>query len=231
MKQSQIDAIFFDVGNVLVDVDPVRSLKAVAKRSALLGHVHPQVLSAGLLAAYLGAKDFFALSDSFNFGSVQTPEFISRSLEILRPIGYRGDVEEFTADFNAMIGEVIEPNYEVLDRLLLTPNHPTVAIISDTNPIHADYIRNDPNLGKAHKSLILEHQFLSHQMGGQKSDSPFIYQNVLKSTLVEFDPRNCLMIDDRRVCLRHARQAGLQTLHLPRGANLATGLRSFGVEV
>ncbi len=81
-----------------------------------------------------------------------------------------------------------------------------LAILSDTNPNHAEVLKRHGVY-----ALFQPHVFLSHQTGRRKPH-PHAYIHALEKMGVE-NPSTVLFIDDREPNLETARQLGLKTVH------------------
>lgn len=182
--------IVFDFGNVLIEIDPARSIEAFQS---------------------LGAEDHLHL-DAAHFHDVETGA--------LSAVGFRkalrGQLKWAAADssidraWNELLLEV-PPRTTAKLHQLRTKGY-RLALLSNTNPIHIDEVRRrmGPH-GYAAFTRCFDRVFYSFNMGLRKPD-PAIYAAV-DHELGIASPDDVLFVDDNAANIASAAAHGWQTLH------------------
>lgn len=197
-----IKAIFFDVGNVLLDVDP----KAIALRLAWSLRRHPL-----LMLRFL--KKSMATIDAIERGWISDEGLYSL---FRRELGFRGSF----AEFRRLWCDHFSPraaNVALLGRLA---RESRVYLLSNTNRLHFEHIRRRFDFPRRVHGAVL-----SYRLGLRKPE-PGIYRVALETASAEAG--ECLLIDDRRENVDAARDCGLHAIWY-RGQDLAAALRGYGL--
>ncbi|MFT5857995.1 MAG: HAD superfamily hydrolase (TIGR01509 family) [Flavobacteriaceae bacterium] len=194
MLTKTIEAVIFDFGGVLIDINYQLTIDAFKS---------------------LGIDDFDALysqasqSDLFNAietGAISPNEFIEGVLKYLPANKTAADV---VSAWNAMILEVPKQSVEVLQSL---SKHYRVFLLSNTNAIHLPFALKAWEKGTSVDFLdCFEKVYLSHEIGMRKPDKE-IFEYVCNYSML--DPKNTLFIDDSIQHIRGAESLGIQTHHL-----------------
>lgn len=183
--KADINLILFDLGNVLVKFDHSIAARKLAKLS--------KTTMSGIVTQFINS----GLGSLLDEGKIDAREFSERVISALNlPMG----VDEFQKLWNEIFFE--NPGMEDLLKRLKA-KYP-IYLISDTNPLHFEFIRK--------KFTILENidQFvLSYQIGVKKPD-PRIYFEVLKRSRVKAE--EVLYIDDREDLVAAAKKMGFSAI-------------------
>ena len=182
--------LIFDFGNVLIEIDPTRSIEAF------------QTLGAQA-ELHLDA-DFF---QDFETGAITAAEF----RDALRgQLGRAASRSSLDAAWNALLLEIPPKTLSVL-RSLRAQGY-RLALLSNTNPIHIDEVRR--RLGPfayGEFARCFERIFYSYEMGLRKPD-PAIYEAVDRELGIT-SPAEVLFIDDNAANIASAAAYGWRTLH------------------
>jgi HAD superfamily hydrolase (TIGR01509 family) len=182
-----LKALAFDLGNVLVKVDHGRFCRGLAQLAGLSPEeVFAQVLETDLEMGY----------DTGRLSSREFYELVQSRLGVKLPF----------ADFGHLWSDIFAPMAEMEAVLaLLAPRYP-LFLLSNTNPLHFDYIREQfPSLLTPFKAFIL-----SYRVGSRKPD-PGIYQALIRQA--GYPPPQILYLDDKPPFVEAARGQGLAAWH------------------
>ena len=201
----QIKAIIFDLGNVLVDLDPR--------------------ISAAKLAGYVNksADDIYGifsksqLIQPFEEGKISAGEFFSRVKEALV---LEIEFERFKGIWNGIF--FLKPDnrqvYDLIRRLY--PSY-TTALLSNTNYLHFEYLKYAfPVFDRFH------HILLSYEMGLVKPD-PRIYRKALD--ILKADPAEVFYVDDRPDLIEAASRMGIRAFVFKGCGQLMKDLADCGI--
>lgn len=199
-----VRVVLFDLGNVLVRVEPDRFIAQLAhdaKRTT--ADVRRAVSDPGLL-------------EQFELGRLSPHEvFEQYSSRLGRPWTF----EQFTAAWNAMLSE--HPDTPILLERL-RPRY-RLAVLSNTNILHDEHIRRTwPAFAQVH------HWFVSYRMGLRKPE-PNIFHAVVRETNVE--PQDIVYVDDVPEHIESAGRLGIRGIHFTPGLHLDQELAAAGVHV
>lgn len=201
----QVDAVIFDLGRVLVDFDWSYAMQLAERWTGL----PPREAETWL-------KEKASLYE-FEVGALKADEFHAN---IERSLGRRLPFEEFCTLWNSIFTSEIMPTTE----LLRTLNHAgtvRLGILSNTNSIHAEFLRRQfPLLGE------LEHVYLSHEIGLRKPD-PAAYQYVLERLGVS--PQRTAFVDDMPKNVSAAAAMGMHGVLARTPEDVRDGLARLGV--
>jgi len=202
MLAENIEAVIFDFGGVLINIDYHLTIDAFKS---------------------LGIDDFDELysqasqSDLFNkieTGSITSEEFIKGILDYLP----EGTTSTAVIDaWNAMILDVPMQSVQLLQSL---SKKYRVFLLSNTNVIHLPHaLQSWSNRTDVEFKACFESIYLSFEMGMRKPDRE-IFDFVCRDS--GLDPKNTLFIDDSIQHIKGAESAGLQTIHLKEIQDLST---------
>jgi len=192
-----IENIIFDLGEVIVDVDTSRTVKAFEALSPL---------NISSLFSFDHQALFFS---QFEKGLIDEKEFRDELRDALQ-----NNVSDKILDnaWNKMLGDT--PN-DKLDILLLLKNEYRTFALSNTNSIHIRFINN--YLSERKKNDCLENYFhqtyYSFDLNTRKPDR-VIYELVLQRE--NLSAEKTLMVDDRFENLETASSLGLKVFHIKR---------------
>lgn len=194
MKAKQFDAIIFDLGGVLINLDYHLTTDAFVE---------------------LGMKDFnqvysqltqSSLFDRYETGQISSQHFINLLLPHL-PAGTSPNA--VVKAWNAMILDMPKRKLELLTRL---SEQMPIYLLSNTNEIHMEKVRRE---WKKSTDLPLESFFnkvyLSYEINLRKPD-PQIFTYVCEDA--GLNPENVLFIDDSPQHVEGAKSIGLHIHHL-----------------
>lgn len=192
----KLDAIFFDLGMVLVTFD---WNIAIPRFAAYNG------------GDMLAVRQFLAHPhhDAFERNELTGQEFFERARKLL---AFSGTRPQFQAAWCEIFTEV--PATVRLVRQL-APVIPLYTL-SNTNPWHAEYLERHFDWMN-----LFTQRFYSYTLGARKPD-PRIYE--LAAACARVEPARALFIDDRLENIEGARRIGMQTLHAPTPAVLVREL-------
>ncbi len=182
--------LIFDFGNVLIEIDPARSIEAFQTLGAQTD-------------LHLDA-DFF---HGFETGALSAAGF----RDALRgQLGRAASRSSLDTAWNALLLEIPPKTLSVL-RSLRTQGY-RLALLSNTNPIHIDEVRRRLGpFGYGEFARCFERIFYSYEMGLRKPD-PAIYAAVDRELGIT-TPAEVLFIDDNSANIASAAAYGWRTLH------------------
>ena len=199
---NDIDAVIFDLGNVLLAVDEGRAADRLAKRTGksrqqideyARGTPHAMNLALGKLTR----QQFFeTVASDLTFGGTYE-EFASIWAEIFTPI---------------------EPMIALAQSL---KNRVRRLVLSNTNAIHMDYIFERFRFLDDFDALIL-----SHEVGLLKPDAAIYKLALKKHGLVAV---RTVFIDDMPINVEGARQVGLQAIQFQNADQTRAELTKLGL--
>jgi len=198
-------AVIFDLGRVLVDFDWSDVVEAAVADCPLT----PEEFKAMVLQG--------PLLQDFETGRLDAVEFHAGLERILAgPFPFECFCSLWNGIFRAPIGETCR-----LARALNRSAAVKVAILSNTNALHAAYLRERmPVLGE------LEHIYLSHEIGWRKP-APEAYRYVLERLAVP--AKETVFIDDLPENVAAAEACGMRGILAQSAAAVAAGLRAQGL--
>ena len=198
-----IEAIFFDLGKVLVDFDYFVGASELLKITPLPISEVVEILSDA------------ALINEFETGSLSVMEYYRQASERLR---IRVPLEIF----QELWGSMFLPKPLVSEALLiaLKKKH-RLFLLSNTNEIHFKYVAKRYPLLRH-----IEERILSYQVGCMKPD-PKIFGLAINRAGVS--PQQILFTDDRLDNIEAARACGIQAIQFSSEAQLINDLRKLGI--
>jgi putative hydrolase of the HAD superfamily len=190
--QQTFQAILFDLGGVLIDIDYHATEKAFEK---------------------LGVADFkerytqFAqneLFDRFECGEISEQHFVN----LLLPYTQTGtSPNQVVAAWNAMIGAFPQRKIALLNQL--KNQQIPLFLLSNTNALHlVEVSRALKKVSEVDLGSYFEQVFLSHEIGKRK---PHPETFLWTCAQMGFAPKDVLFIDDSPQHIAGAQEAGLQT--------------------
>jgi glucose-1-phosphatase len=182
---NDIDAVIFDLGNVLVAVDEGRAADRMAART---GKSRPQI------EEYARGTPH---ETNLALGKLTRQQFFET---VTRDLAFDGTYKEFAAIW-AEIFTPIEPMVALAQSL---KNRVRRLILSNTNAIHMDYIFEQFRFLDDFDALIL-----SHEVGLLKPDAAIYKLALAKHVLIA---ARTVFIDDLALNVEGARQVGLQAI-------------------
>jgi glucose-1-phosphatase len=190
---NKIKAYLFDFGAVLYDIEPVRTIQALANLS-----------SDGDFLKNIELDELFhnTLFLEYEQGRISTIEFRKNIRELFK-IGAFPDEAVDLAWNQTLIGP-FDDAFELVSEFKSSGK---LYLLSNTNELHQNYF------GKECKDLLnlFEHCFYSFEMNMRKPQ-PEIYRAVLKS--IGFRPKEILFIDDSVLNIEAAKALGINVYHI-----------------
>lgn len=194
MKIDHFDAIIFDLGGVLINLNYKDTTNAFIE---------------------LGLTDFDAmyskanqegLFDQFEVGKISPFLFINKLLTHL-PKGTTAN--QVVHAWNAMIKDFPVNRLELLESLSKSHN---LILYSNTNAIHEEKVRRElKKVSSGELETYFTNTYLSHLFGHRKPRKESFQRLMENSNL---DPTKTLFIDDSHQHIIGAREAGLTAIHL-----------------
>ena len=197
-----VQAIIFDLGNVLLRVDEMR----FARRLAAQATKNPATL-----------VEFFTRSAAvieYSTGKSSARKFYEA---VVRETSFGGTFEEFTTIWN----EIFTPIQPTLSLAMNLKGKLPRIILSNTNALHMDYVfREFPEIRD------FDGHILSHDVGHLKPDAP-IYNLTLQRYGLQAE--RTVFIDDLAANCAGARAVGLQTIQCQSPNQVCRELTKLGV--
>ena len=197
----EINAIFFDLGNVLLALDWRKTYPRILQKS-------------DLSSEELGKRFFQTRYIQYELSQLTTNEFFSDLKRILEFGGSSEELREITTH----IFSPIDAHVALAKRLSL---HYPLGIISNTNQAHADFFE-----AKYDFLDLFQVRIYSHEVRARKPDRR-IYDFALSS--MNAAASESLFVDDLKENVEAARALGWRAIHLKKDTDLESELRGFGV--
>jgi FMN phosphatase YigB (HAD superfamily) len=205
------DALVFDLGGVLYDIDVQRTIDAFAG----LGLPHFERIYT--------LKEQAHLIDALEKGLIDADGFIA-AVNRLGEINLIG--QQVKTAWDALLIGIPMESVELLQDLRKTGYK--LYLLSNTNIFHYTYIQKEmkEKFGINHLDELFDASFYSFKMGMRKPDAE-IYHKVLAD--INMPGANMVFIDDNADNIRGAIAAGLPGLHLPKNVPLQNLLKEEGI--
>jgi putative hydrolase of the HAD superfamily len=194
IQPSEIRNIIFDLGGVLLNINPLLSLLEFERLSGI---------SREELTKRLAKEHIFEKIDT---GSLDPSQFRS---ELCRIMNHTASDAEIDHAWNILLLDFPAPRLELLQQL---GKNYRVFLLSNTNIIHFRKYTQDfyDTFGMPLTSLF-EKVFLSYEIGIHKPDAG-IYQYVLQNAGLV--PSECVFIDDSLPNIAAAAAGGIAGIHI-----------------
>lgn len=205
MPATKLRAIIFDIGRVLVRVDVARAMQGLASGTSLT----PSELWSAI------EKD--PRWPDWQEGRIKPRDWYHH---LANRLGGGLTFEQFTEVWNRALDPV--PIHE--DSLFesLSPRY-RLALLSNTDPIHVRHLEATYSFFTYFPSRIY-----SCAVGASKP-APLIYREALRA--VKARAEEALYIDDIAAYVEAAQRLGMKAIQFQSPAQLASALKSFGVDV
>ena len=197
-----LEAIIFDIGNVLLAFDFGRAFQRIAPHCE--GNILEQVTGLEPLKADLES------------GRIAAETFLEKAAAHLR---YKGPRRELIEAWQ-QIFEPIEATHQLVNRLQgVVP----LFLLSNTNSLHAEYFLSEWEVFSKFTGSVF-----SHEAGMMKPDQA-IYEHTISS--FGLNPARTLFVDDLEPNVAAGRVAGLQAHHYAASRHdaLLSALRACGL--
>jgi len=192
MNQLPIEVIIFDLGNVILPFNHYQIAEKLSRFVQKKEFHNPQRIFSYLFDFENGSVN------GYEVGKVSSLEFFQ---SLKKSLHLTLSLEEFTPIWNDIFWE----NVEVSEIIRSLKGKKRLALLSNTNPLHFDYI-----LSKFPVVRIFDKWILSHEVGSKKPDAK-IFQKAIEWASVE--PEKILFIDDMKTHVEVAVSLGMHGIH------------------
>ncbi len=201
MKLKEFDAVIFDLGGVLINLDYQLTESAF---------VNLGCTNFNELFSQLNQTDLF---DRFETGKVSSFHFVNRLLDML-PQGTNAN--QVVHAWNAMI---LDFPQERMNWLREIGSQQRIFLLSNTNDLHVSSVRSSLTKTVGHGDLesYFEKAYFSCDMGQRKPDEACFNMVLQENGL---NPKTTLFIDDSPQHIEGAKKIGLNTFHLQKGEDV-----------
>lgn len=204
MNQHLIEVILYDLGNVILPFTHYQIAEKLSRFSQ-----KEEFQDSRKLFSYLFNFENGAIN-GYEVGKVSTLEFFQSLKEELRLIL---SYEEFIPIWN----DIFLENQEVSETILSQKGKWRLGLLSNTNPLHFDYV-----LSKFPIVRVFDRWILSHEVGFKKPAIE-IFQKAIEWASAE--PGKILFIDDMKKHVEVAMSLGLQGIHFVSAPQLKEELK------
>jgi len=203
-----VDAIIFDLGKVIIDVDFTRTIHAFEELGVrdvhqIMGSAYKEAVFDRFETGYLSENAFRHFIRNVS-GLALTDRQIDRAWE-------------------AMLGEIPITRLQLISEI--GQNFSTF-LLSNTNPIHMKAIYN--YVEQEHKHFVFRHLFVaeyySYEIGKRKPE-PEVFYHILDDN--QLMPEKTIFIDDAPEHITSAQRLGLQTRQVDERNELASILNEL----
>jgi len=195
-----IKAIVFDMGGVLIDLDPKGCIRAFK-----------EILGFDRITELLDPFHQKGIYGEMEGGLLTTDEFRAAVLAESRPGSRPEDVDRC---MDAMISGMEPYKADVLREL--SQKYPLYLLSNNNEIAYARFHRILEGLGLDWRTLFRE-EFCSYQMKMLKPEPAFFREAVRR---IGLPPEEILFVDDSRVNVDAARSLGISAVLAPQGADL-----------
>jgi putative hydrolase of the HAD superfamily len=192
LTQSPIEVILFDLGNVILPFNHYQIAEKLAKFSQKKDFQNPKKIFPYLFDFENGAIN------GYEIGKVSSLDFFQSLKEHLQ---LTLSFEEFIPIWNDIFWE----NLEVSEIIRSLKGKKRLGLLSNTNPLHFDYV-----LSKFPVVKVFDKWILSHKVGFKKPALE-IFKSAIEWASVE--PKKILFIDDMKTHTEVAISLGMQGIH------------------
>jgi len=205
--ESGPQAIIFDLGNVLIDFDHRIAARRISKfTDKSQEEIYNLFFDSGLTAL-------------FEEGKVSPQQFFQNIQEILN---LKLNYEEFVPIWNEIFF-FTEKNLEVYNLARILKGHYKVALLSNINTLHFEYVE------KTFPILDAFHNIITSFEAGARKPKKEIYQKALE--ILNTLPEDTFYTDDRKELIVNARELGIQAHVFTNIEQLKKDLRKTGVKI
>ncbi|MEW6376418.1 MAG: HAD family phosphatase [Thermodesulfobacteriota bacterium] len=192
MSRSQIAVILFDLGNVILPFNHYQIAEKIYRFSQKKEFQNPDRIFSYLFDFEKGAVN------GYEVGKVSSLEFFQSLKESLR---LSLSFEEFLPIWN----DIFTEDQEVSGIIRSLKGKKRLGLVSNTNPLHFEYIMKRFPIIQTFEKWILSHEV------GFKKPAVEIFQKALEWASVE--PGKILFIDDMKGHVEVAVSLGMQGIH------------------
>jgi putative hydrolase of the HAD superfamily len=201
MKLQQAEAIIFDLGGVVLNLDYAATERAFqALGIDDFSNLYSQAAQTGVF-------------DEFETGKCSVPYFINKLLDFLPP---GTSANQVVSAWNAMILHFPIENLQFLAELKKSKR---IFLLSNTNAIHLQAVNRALESCTGEKSLqaYFERVYFSHEVGLRKPHKE-IFDLVVKEN--RLNPKTTLFIDDTQQHIEGAISSGINAHIYPQNTSL-----------
>ena len=199
MIQPRVEVILYDLGNVILPFNHFQIAEKLSRFSQRKEFQDPPKMFSYLFDFDKGAVN------GYEAGKVSSLEFFQSLQEFLQ-------LSLSFEDFIPIWNEIFIEDQEVSQIILSQKGRWKLGLLSNTNPLHFDYV-----LAKFSIIRVFDRWILSHEMGFKKP-AVEIFQKAVQWASVE--PRKILFIDDMKKHVEVAASLGIQGIHFVSAAQL-----------
>ena len=197
-----IEVIVFDLGGVIVNVNFKSPLGMLFDNSGAESNT------------FKDKFNFSKLLRQYDMGIISAVDFHEKIIDHL-------DIELSFDEFIRASNDAIEAGDDGIDDIVKSLSKKyKLAILSNTNPVHYEYIKEKYSIIE-----LFDHILLSYEMGTVKPDAA-AYEKLIKTTSVL--PSQHLFIDDRIENICAAKEIGMDGIHYISIENLRMELKNRG---
>ena len=194
MVKGTFKYIVFDLGGVLVGIDPDRAIRAIAQLGGIkIDHLDDKIKNLGLFHEY-------------EIGQFNHPEFRDRLRTFLPN---NASDEEIDKVWSTLIVAIPQDRIDLLESL---KQRYQLFVLSNTNPFHIQQINQQLiRNGNPPLESIFQKVYYSYQLHMSKPN-PEIYQHITREN--GLDPSEILFLDDTLANINAAQALGWGTMHI-----------------
>lgn len=201
LKDKNIDAIIFDLGGVILNLDVSRSHDAFLKLGfSNIGEEMGRILNR------ISESDEPGLFHLYEKGKITSRQFREG---LRKASGKDWSDRDIDLAWTAMLLDLPLENLRIIEKL---KDSYRLFLLSNTNEIHIDSLHALPQSESGFTTLIslFEKVYYSHDVGMRKPDVEIFHHVIEDSGL---NPQTTLFVDDSSINVEGARKAGLQVYH------------------
>ncbi|MCX5702769.1 MAG: HAD family phosphatase [Candidatus Omnitrophica bacterium] len=202
-----IKAIIFDLGNVLVDFDHT----IAAKKASKFSDKSPKEI----FSIFFNSE----LISLFEEGKVTPIEFFSKIKKLLN---LKLDYDKFVPIWNEIFF-LTARNHEVYNLAKALKKHYVLALLSNINILHFEYLKNKFPVFDAFHHIVT-----SFELGVQKP-KPEIYQRTIG--ILKVKPKEAFYTDDRLELIDKSREMGINSFVFKNPMQLKKDLLESGINI
>lgn len=185
MDLKNFDTIFFDLGNVLLDIDLKRTIIEFGKFTNL----SPRKL--------IITKDVVSWNELLETGNISVEYFRNN---FRQKFSLKISDTDFDKCWNALLISIPQRRIEILKKLYKTHQ---IFLVSNTNEIHAKHYENQPDWVGEYLHKI----YYSHITGLRKPDIRFFEKIIAENSL---NPKRTIFFDDLIDNIQAAESIGIK---------------------
>ena len=209
-----ITTVLFDIGDVLIDIDWQHGYR---KMLGHMKHADGSDMSLDQITEKLNPGPYGSVWDDFGKGALTQDQFLD---EICARTGYAGEKVPLASALTQIFNPL--PHRIALLNRMIADGRYQVALVSDTNKMHMDYI--ECTIPDIFKNIPIARRYYSYNLGMKKKLGKEIYEYVLNDMGAK--PENTLMIDDRDQNRIGAEEIGLPFLLIQKNEDLEAALKA-----